>query len=143
MGGNPPRRGAAPRSELIALAATERQLAGQRGEQLAALHLEQAGLHILMCNYRRRRTEIDIVAEDGEDLVIVEVRLRSSRRFGGGAGSVDARKRRHLVVAAMQLLQQYPQFRRRRLRFDVVSLEPGECGHQIEWIRHAFTADGV
>lgn len=55
---------------------------GRRGEQLGAAFLESAGLEIIDRNWRCSQGEIDIVARDGDELVFVEVKTRSSVAFG-------------------------------------------------------------
>ena len=55
-----------------------RHAAGQRGEDLAAEHLERLGFQILARNHRTRFGELDLVAYDGEVLVFVEVKTRRS-----------------------------------------------------------------
>jgi putative endonuclease len=119
----------------------DRQQIGRGAEDAAAQFLESRQLVILLRNYRCRRGEIDIVAEtiDGV-IVIAEVRLRSSARFGGGAASVGWRKQRHIQRAASHLLARHPALRRRPVRFDVLDLAPDGAGYRIEWIRQAFDA---
>jgi putative endonuclease len=92
-------------------------------------------VQILLRNWRFRLGELDIVGRDGDALVIVEVRKRSSNRFGGAAASVDARKQNKLRRAAALLLQQRKELAGLRVRFDVVAISPTG----IEWIKHAFT----
>jgi putative endonuclease len=55
---------------------------GRRGEDLAAAYLEGLGLSIVERNWRCPLGEIDIVAQDGTDLVFVEVKTRSSVAYG-------------------------------------------------------------
>jgi putative endonuclease len=55
-----------------------RHVAGQRGEDLAAEHLERLGFQILARNHRTRYGELDLVAYNGEVLVFVEVKTRRS-----------------------------------------------------------------
>ena len=111
---------------------TAAQSAGDRGEERAARFLARRGLRIVERNYRTRMGEIDLVALDGPVLVFVEVRMRSAARFGGGAESVDSRKRARLVAAARHYLMRLG--REPACRFDVVSLE---CDAPT-WIRSAF-----
>ena len=125
---------------------TYRQVIGQRAEDIAAEFLRAQGLVVLERNYRRRLGELDIIARDGDVLVIAEVRCRASNRFGGAAASVDGRKQQRLVRAAAQLLQQRRDFSHLRVRFDVISVsaaglaEPGRPMGQpkVEWLQHAF-----
>lgn len=80
--------------------ARRRAGAGARCEEAAARFLEANGLTIVGRNFRTRRGEIDLIARDGEMLVFVEVRLRSSAAFGGAAASITGAKQARLVAAA-------------------------------------------
>jgi len=62
------------------------------------------GLTIVGRNFRTRFGEIDLIARDGSTLVFVEVRLRTSSRFGGAAESITTAKRARLVAAAREYL---------------------------------------
>ncbi|MFA0923867.1 YraN family protein [Xanthomonas fragariae] len=114
----------------------------QRGaavEAAARALLEQAGLRLVVGNANYRGGELDLVMRDGQSLVFVEVRYRRDDRFGGGAASVDRRKRRKLVLAAQLFLASHPELAALPCRFDVVdgSGEPSI----LNWIRDAFRAD--
>jgi len=111
---------------------------GQRGEDAAARYLEARGLRLLERNYRCRGGEVDLVMLEGDTLVLVEVRLRSSAEFGGAAASVGPRKQRRFALAARHLLMTRPAFRDLPMRFDVVALETGPEGPRLDWIRDAF-----
>ncbi len=63
---------------------------GRHAESLAAAFLQQRGLKLVERNYRCRFGEIDLVAREGKTLVFVEVRMRTSARFGGAAASITA-----------------------------------------------------
>jgi putative endonuclease len=118
---------------------TGKQRIGQRAENIAAEFLCAQGLVILERNYRRRLGELDIVARDGDVLVIAEVRTRASNRYGGAAASVDGRKQRRLVRAAAQLLQQRRDFSHLRVRFDVLAVsETVAASPKVQWLQHAF-----
>ena len=114
---------------------TYRQLLGQKAEDLAVEFLRSHGLEILERNFRRRLGELDIVAREGDTLVIVEVRMRTSDRFGGAAASVGPCKQQRLMRAAAQLLQQRSDLAQLPARFDVVVV--GVRG-EVEWLRHVF-----
>ena len=119
----------------------DRRAIGARAESLAAEYLQAQGAQLLLRNYRRRLGELDLVALHRGTLLVVEVRTRSSRAYGGAAASVDGLKRRRIVRAAQQLLQQRRDLARWPVRFDVavVSELAAEAPH-IEWIRGAFEA---
>lgn len=65
---------------------------GRDGEDLARRWLEQSGLEVIERNWRCREGEIDLVALDGDDLVIVEVKTRRTLRLGHPAEAVTPRK---------------------------------------------------
>ncbi len=113
---------------------TAAQSAGGDAEERAARFLAQHGLTIVARNYRTRFGEIDLVASEGEVLVFVEVRLRSSDRFGGAASSVTEGKQRRIESAARHYLSQLR--REPPCRFDVVTLD----GDKPEWLQAAFEA---
>ncbi|WP_115561310.1 YraN family protein [Xanthomonas arboricola] len=116
-----------------------RQQRGAAVEAAARVMLEQAGLGLVVSNANYRGGELDLVMRDGPALVFVEVRYRRDTRFGGGAASVDVRKRRKLVLAAQLFLASHPALAALPCRFDVVeaSGEPPV----LHWIRDAFRAD--
>jgi putative endonuclease len=119
----------------------QRLASGQRAEDAAARFLERRGLRVVLRNHRCRGGELDLVARDAGDLlVIAEVRLRSSEDFGGAAASVDHAKRRRIVHAARHLLARRPEFARCRVRFDVIAVSPLPAAYGMRWIRGAFDA---
>jgi putative endonuclease len=116
---------------------------GRQGEDLACRHLEAQGLRLLERNYRCRAGEIDLVMLDGDTLVLVEVRSRSTAEHGGAAATVGARKQQRFIRAARHLLLTRPDYRRLPARFDVVAIDAapaGAPGSVVTWIRDAFRA---
>ena len=111
---------------------TPAQASGGAAEDIAAAFLSRHGLRIVARNYRTRQGEIDLIAAEGPTLVFVEVRMRTSPRFGGALGSIDARKRSRIEAAARHYLMRLK--REPPCRFDVVTLE----GPEPAWIRGAF-----
>lgn len=113
---------------------TQAQVSGGEAEHGAARFLEHQGLKIVARNYHTRFGEIDLVAMEGEVLVFVEVRMRSSARFGGAAASITRAKQARIASAAARFLQRFP--RAPRCRFDVVVVQDGPP----QWIKAAFEA---
>jgi len=111
---------------------TAAQQTGGDAEERAAEFLAGKGLSILARNFRTRFGEIDLVASDGEVLVFVEVRLRSSDLFGDAAASVTETKQRRIASAARAYLSQLR--REPPCRFDVIALDGGKP----TWLRAAF-----
>ena len=114
---------------------------GSAAEHVAATFLASQGLAILHRNFRRRLGELDLVARHGEELVIVEVRTRSSERFGGAAASIGSYKKQRVVRATQLLLQRHKELTGLRVRFDVVIVYDARSAKpSVEWLRAAFLA---
>ena len=124
----------------------QRQELGKLGEELAASYLQEKGYRLLERNYRCRLGEIDIVALDGEVLVFVEVRCRTSGRFGLPQESIRREKQAKLRKLAQYYLLRAarpgpaPATGKNKVRFDVLALlfdcEQAAC--RIEHIQNAF-----
>jgi putative endonuclease len=98
---------------------------GRFGEQRAVDHLVAAGLTVLDRNWRCRGGELDVVARDGAQLVIVEVKTRSSLVFGTPAEAVDRRKAARIRQLAVQWMAQHRETEApfwTSVRFDVISV---------------------
>jgi len=77
---------------------------GIKGEQIAQNFLLGLGYKIVHCNWRYKRLEVDIIAETENLVVFVEVKTRSSNRFGEPEEFVSARKQAFLIDAAHHYL---------------------------------------
>ncbi len=108
---------------------------GQRGEQVAAEYLTRLGYQVLERNFRTRFAELDLVCRHGLDLVFVEVKARTSHRFGLPEEAITWSKRQKLRLAISQYLDAHSH-RWRQLRIEVVAidLQPGSLAAQD--IRH-------
>lgn len=115
---------------------------GDAAEAVALAHLQAQGLRLLTANFRtpgRGGGEIDLVmrARDGT-VVFVEVRQRSSARFGGAGASIGAVKQQRIIFAArhylMRLASTPP------CRFDVVLVQGAVGTEELEWLQGAFDA---
>lgn len=109
------------------------------GEKSAALFLERAGYEIVARNTRTRWGEVDLVAKDGATWVFVEVKTRSSDRYGTGAEAVTWLKQRKIlrmaeIVLSRLALTDVP------VRFDVIEITMEPQGEPT--IRHIPGAFG-
>ncbi|MFJ6652207.1 YraN family protein [Microbacterium sp. NPDC091313] len=113
---------------------------GRAGEERAAQHLSATGHTILDRNWRCPQGEIDIVAERGRDLVVVEVKTRRSDLFGHPAEAVDAKKAERLWRLAMAWIVVHPRAARgRRLRIDVIAITgPDPTSARLEHLEDAL-----
>ena len=115
-----------------------RRTFGTEGESAARDYLISKGAKILEMNYRRPSGEIDIIAKFRKTVLFVEVKRRSSLRFGRPCEAVDARKQAHILKTAMLYLQEnglddVP------VRFDVIEVLPDGINH----IENAFEANEI
>jgi len=112
---------------------------GALGEEAAIKHLVKLGYRILDRNWRCRLGELDAVVTDGDMLVFVEVRTRSTARFGTGAESVDTRKQMKLRQLALAYMRERAWSQEKSLRFDVVSVRRTSDGrYELDHIKHAI-----
>ncbi|MBO9875495.1 MULTISPECIES: YraN family protein [Xanthomonas] len=118
---------------------TERRRRGNAVEAAARAELERAGLRLIAANVAFRGGELDLVMQQAQSLVFVEVRYRRRTAFGGGAASVDLRKRRRLLLAAQLFLAAHPQYANWPCRFDVVEADGDPP--RLTWLRDAFRAE--
>ena len=86
---------------------THRQSLGRYGEQLAEKHLLEQGYTILAKNWRCPEGELDLVAQQGAQLIFVEVRTRRGSRLGSPEESVTPAKQARLIQLAYAFLAQH------------------------------------
>lgn len=114
---------------------------GRIGEEAAAHHLKRQGYRILARNYRTGFAEVDLIVRRGTTLVFVEVKTRSSLRFGAPAEAISMEKQRRLSKAALDYMLQH-NLEGHEARFDVVSVLLDTAGGpvRIEVLENAFDA---
>ena len=130
------------RRENAADSVTPAQRLGREGEEAAYWHLREAGWTMVARNWRPEglRGEIDLIGWEGDTLVFVEVKTRSSSELQAPEAAVDRDKQRHVKAAARQYIHQARQEKALN-RFDIVSVEiaPGQSAPpQIKHLRDAF-----
>jgi putative endonuclease len=112
---------------------------GRLGERAAKRLLQKRGLKFLTANYRSARGEIDLVFREGDCLVFVEVKTRSSEDWERPAAAVDKEKREHLTRCGLDYLRllKNPLV---KVRFDIVEvlLERGRV-HEMRHLPNAFS----
>jgi len=118
------------------MTATRTQL-GRQGESLAIDFLKKNNYKILQKNYRCVFGEIDIIALKKNVLSFIEVKARSSVRFGLPQEAITARKQRKISQVALEFMQRH-RIEDKQARFDVVAVQVTPAGHHIELIENAF-----
>lgn len=111
---------------------------GKRGEAIAAHYLWGAGYEIVERNWRCPQGEIDLVARDGDELVFVEVKTRSSVLFGHPLESITIAKLARLRRLAAAWCQAHPG-KHDRIRIDAVAVvAPPRGEFEIDHVRRVF-----
>ena len=110
---------------------------GNAGENFAASYLEQRGYKILARNFRVRSAEIDIIAELDGVIIFVEVKTRSSDKYGLPIEAVNFRKQQKIIEAASVFLQD-EKYCDSACRFDVVEIYSDGVKFSARHIENAF-----
>lgn len=117
-----------------------KQQLGKSGEELAADLLKRNGYKIIARNYRTKLGEIDIIASDKDTVCFIEVKLRSSDRFGTPQEAVLNKKQRQISKASLLYLKDN-NLLNKKARFDVVSIIYSQGKPNLNLIKNAFELD--
>lgn len=118
------------------------KISGMCGEDAACCYLKKNRHKIIERNCRNRYGEIDIIARCGEDIVFVEVKTRSSDKFGTPAEAVTYYKKQRIVRAAMKYISENGIDL--NVRFDIIEVYgmfDGDTFHaeKINHLKNVFT----
>ncbi|CAH0541310.1 YraN family protein [Vibrio marisflavi] len=117
---------------------SSRKTIGDKYELQAKEYLTQQGMHFVEQNFLAKCGELDLIMREGGTFVFVEVRYRTSNRFGHAAETITANKMRKLVnTANLWLKKKKLNLHSTDFRFDVVAIH--QNGDHIEWIKNAIT----
>jgi putative endonuclease len=128
------------RSHEILYTMTTTNDIGDRGEDVAAAHLEEAGYRVLERNYHFERNEVDLVCFDpdgGGEIVFVEVKTRSGMEFGAPEASITEEKQKSLMTVARAYLHER-RFEGAPARFDVVTVMLRNEQPEVNHYENAF-----
>lgn len=111
-------------------------LIGKKGEKIACDYLIEKNYQILETNWRHRRNEIDIIAKEGNEIVIVEVKTRTDDNFEQAHLAINNKKIRSIVRTA----DAYIKFKNINLsvRFDTICIIKDVNTCKLEHIKDAF-----
>jgi len=112
---------------------TQTAALGRRGEDIAHRYLQKKGLQVVARNYKPGGdSEIDMVARQGDLIIFVEVKSRSSLEFGSPDRAIDQEKQKHIVRAARAYVNRAG-IEWNQVRFDTISVvftDPPSIVHQ-------------
>ena len=98
---------------------------GKKGEDMALKLLKKKGYRLFVRNFRAGHKELDLVMMDGDCLVFVEVKARSSLSFGQPQEFVNYKKQQNLIMAANRFIAENG-YHDKSARFDIVEVCLGE-----------------
>jgi putative endonuclease len=109
---------------------------GKKGEEIACNYLRDNKYIILETNWRHRRKEIDIIAQEGKEIVVVEVKTRTDNNFEAAHLAIDSKKIRCIVRTA----DAYMRYKDINLpvRFDTICIIKDVNTYSLEHIKDAF-----
>ena len=108
---------------------------GAYEENIATKYLSDNGYKIIEKNFFTKIGEIDIIANDEDDMLcFIEVKYRKSKNFGEGLEAVDKKKQRRIYNSARIYMCLNNIKEDRKCRFDVVSI----LGDEITLVKNAF-----
>ena len=98
-----------------------KQVQGKSGEEIAVNFLKQEGYKIICRNFRCFQGEIDIIAQDKEEIVFVEVKTRTSVKYGEAKEAVDKEKQKHIYKTAEYFIYK-TKIEESHMRIDVIEV---------------------
>ncbi len=113
---------------------------GILSEEKATEFLKANGYKILWRNYKTRLGEVDIIAKDKDTVCFIEVKSRSSDRFGFALEAVSRLKQKQISKVALSFLKE-KNLLDKKARFDVVALDCPGVKERISLIKDAFELD--
>lgn len=108
---------------------------GVIGEDLAVKFLLEKGYKIWKRNFKCNQGEIDIIAYDKNEIVIIEVKTRKSIKYGIPAEAVNLEKQKHIFKAAKYLVYKY-KLEKEFIRFDVIEVYIKDTKYYINHIKN-------
>ena len=109
---------------------------GKQGEAIAVEYLTQKGYDVLETNWQSNHQEIDIIARQGDILVIAEVKTRNTNYFGEPETFVTKQKQRMLIKATNHYITKNDL--NVTVRFDIISILYNKDEHKLKHIEDAF-----
>jgi putative endonuclease len=108
---------------------------GDAGERYAERLLVEQGWRILERKWRGERGEIDLIADDGDQLVFVEVKTRRGEQYGSAEEALSSTKCSRLIDLGAHYIDEHPDMYQRFWRVDLLAITIGRSG-RVERVTH-------
>lgn len=118
----------------------ERHILGREGENAAVDYLKQEGYKILERNFFCRQGEIDAIALDGNYIVFIEIKSRTSTEYGLPSEAVTKRKLEHMIKTIKYYLY-IRNLENENIRIDVIEVYVKEGKYHINHIKQIVWID--
>lgn len=113
----------------------QKRIIGDWGEAEAEKYFVNLGLEFVQKNFHTRGGEIDLILRDGEEIVFVEVKTRTSAALGYPEEAVTEEKMDHMIEAAEKYMEDHPEVREWRMDVLAIIGKPGRGTPQFEWYK--------
>ena len=104
---------------------------GKTGEEIAEIYLIKNGYKILERNFSCRQGEIDIIARDIKEIVFVEVKTRTNKKYGEPIDSITYYKKKHLIKS-IQFYLYLKKLDNAFIRIDIIEIYKKDDGFLIK-----------
>ncbi|MEY4588087.1 MAG: hypothetical protein RL497_163 [Pseudomonadota bacterium] len=113
---------------------------GDEAETWALHYVQQQGWSLVEANFRSTFGEIDLIVKQQQQLVFIEVKQRRSTQYGSAQAMVTTQKQQKIILTSQYFLQQFPQYQKYHLRYDVIAIDTQNATPVITWLPNAFYA---
>ena len=110
---------------------------GNLGEERATNYLKHNGYWILARNFKTNLGEIDIIARDGEEYVFIEVKTRTSSKYGKPIDAIDMQKQKHIIQTSKYYIW-VNNLQNKNIRYDVMEVYINEKNILVNHIKNVF-----
>lgn len=110
---------------------------GNMGEEKASNFLIQDGYSILARNFRTNQGEIDIIAKKNEEYIFIEVKTRTSIKYGEPIEAINKNKKKHIVNASKYFICKN-KLNNKYIRYDIIEVYINKKSQLINHIKNVF-----
>ena len=114
----------------------EKHVLGKKGETIAKDYLLEKGYSVVEKNWRYLKAEIDLIAQKDNVIVFLEVKTRSSNKYGDPESFVSDKQQKMIINAANEYI--IKNNIEREARFDIISIIISNNTEEIRHIEDAF-----
>ena len=110
---------------------------GRIGENIIADYITKLGYKVVERNFACNQGEIDIIAKDKEELVVIEVKTRTDISYGEASEAVTDTKKRHLVNSIKYYIYKQ-KLENQPIRIDVAEVYINKGKVKVNYIKQAI-----